>query len=297
MTRTLIAAAAVVAIGSTVLAGCGTANDEAGVKGGGAGSGKTVTMGYVDWDEDVALTYVMKEVLQENGYTVNLQHVSDAGPLYVGLDKGQLDLYLDSWLPQTHKVYWDKYGKNLEYVHPWYTNAKLTIAVPTYMKIDSLDQLNSVSSQVGGKIVGIEPGAGLTKATNGMIKAYGLNLTQQTSSTAAMLAALKKATDAKQPIVVALWRPHWAYSKFPIKDLKDPKQAMGAAEKAVIVGKKGFAKEFPELNTMFKKLNMDDKQLSQMEDVVIVQHEGNPEAGAKAWLKANPNFAKSIGLS
>jgi glycine betaine/proline transport system substrate-binding protein len=74
-----------------------------------------------------------------------------------------------------------------------------------------------VGDEVGHKIIGIEPGAGLTMATQRMIKDYGLSdWTLQTSTTAAMLAALKKAVDAKKPIVVTLWRPHWAYSAYPL---------------------------------------------------------------------------------
>ena len=288
MKRTLTAAVAAVALGAGTLAGCGTANDEEGVQGG--SGGKQVSIAYIDWDEDVAITHVLKQVLQQHGYEVQLRHVSDAGPVYVALDKGQVDLYLDGWLPLTHKTYWDKYGANLTDVGVWYDNAKLTVAVPNYMKIDSVEQLPGVTSQIGGRIVGIEPGAGLTKAVTTAIEDYSLPLTQQTSSTAAMLAALKKATDARQPIAVALWRPHWAYSAFPIKDLKDPKGSLGKAEQMHVLARKNFAGDFPELNDMLKRLKMDDAQLADMEQTVLRKHK-TPEAGAKAWLAAHPDFA------
>lgn len=290
----IIATAAAVAVGAGTLAACGTANDELGVKADGAASAKTITIAYIDWDEDVALTQVMKKVLQDKGFTVRLQHVSDAGPVFVGLDKGQVDLFLDAWLPVTHKSYWDKYGKNLTDIHTWYTNAKLTIAVPDYLQIDSIDQLNSINDKVGGKIVGIEPGAGLTKATNKAISQYGLDQTLQTSSTPAMLAALKKATDAKEPIVVSLWRPHWAYSAFPIKDLKDPKNVMGDAEKIHAIGKKSFGKDFPKVQQLLQRLDLDDTTLSQLEETVLQKHKDNPEEGVSEYLKAHPEFVKKL---
>lgn len=288
------------------LAGCGSAKDEAGGGSSGAGAtsgdtassggGKEITIGYIDWDEDVAVTHLWKKVLEDKGYKVKMQHVSDAGPVYVGLDRGDVDLFMDGWLPVTHKAYWDKFGKNLTDIQPWYTNTKLTIAVPTYMKIDSIDQIKSMGGKVDNKIVGIEAGAGLTAAAKKMQKDYGLNDWKlQTSSTPAMLAALKKATDAKKPIVVTLWRPHWAYSQFPIKDLKDPKGSMGKTEKIHAVGTKSFAKDFPQVTSMLKNFTMDDKQLAALESATVQKNKSNPAKGVDEWLKANPDFVKSLG--
>lgn len=301
MTRKTIAGITALLMTGAALAGCGSSKDETGGGGsasasGGGGGGKTITIGYIDWDEDIAVTHLFKKVLEDKGYTVKLQHLSDAGPAFIGLDKGQIDLFLDAWLPVTHKDYWDRYGKNLTDIGTWYSNAKLTIAVPEYMKIDSVEQLPSVKSQINSKIVGIEPGAGLTKAVNSALKDYNLSgITQQTSSTPAMLAALKKATDAKDPIAVALWRPHWAYSAYPIKDLKDPKNVLGDAEKIHSVGTKDFAKDFPEVTSMLKKFSMNDPKLSQLEEDVLRKNGKNYAKGVDEWLKKNPDFVNSLG--
>ncbi|WP_265444254.1 glycine betaine ABC transporter substrate-binding protein [Flexivirga meconopsidis] len=295
--RTLLGGIAAAGIG-LVTAGCTTANDERNAGGGGGGGGgkKPITIGYIDWDEDIAATYLWQKILQDKGHKVTLKHVSDAGPVFVGLDQGQVDLYLDAWLPATHKTYWDKYGKNLTDLGVWYDSAPLTIAVPDYMQIESLDQLKSIGSQVGNKIVGIEAGAGLTAAAKKMIKDYGLSGWQlQTSSTPSMLAALKKATDEKKPIVVTLWRPHWAYNAFPVKDLKDPKGSMGKPDSIHSVGRKGFEKDFPDVAAMLKKFQMDDKTLSPLEEEVVQKNKDAPMAGVEAWLKDNPDFVKSLG--
>ncbi|NNG39716.1 glycine betaine ABC transporter substrate-binding protein [Flexivirga sp. ID2601S] len=295
--RSLLGGIAAAGVG-LVTAGCTTANDERNAAGGGGGGGgkKPLTIGYIDWDEDIAATYLWQKILQDKGHKVTLRHVSDAGPVFVGLDQAQIDLYLDAWLPATHKTYWDKYGKNLTDLGVWYDSAPLTIAVPDYMQIDSLDQLKSVGAQVGNKIVGIEAGAGLTAAAKKMITDYGLTGWQlQTSSTPSMLAALKKATDEKKPIVVTLWRPHWAYNAFPVKDLKDPKGSMGKPDSIHAVGRKGFEKDFPDVTAMLKKFHMTDKTLSPLEEEVVQKHKDSPMAGVDAWLKANPDFVKSLG--
>lgn len=152
-----------------------------------------------------------------------------------------------------------------------------------------------VGAEVGHKIIGIEPGAGLTMATQRMIKEYGLSdWTLQTSTTPSMLAALKKAVDAKKPIIVTLWRPHWAYSAFPIKDLKDPKGAMGKPDGIYAIGTKKFPTEFPEVDAMVKNFHMTDANLAPLEELVLRKHKSDPAAGVDAWMKKNKSFVDGL---
>ena len=123
---------------------------------------------------------------------------------------------------------------------------------------------------------------------------YGLqDYELRTSSTTAMLSALQKATEAKEPIVVTLWHPHWAYSAFPIKDLADPKGAMGGAEEIHVIGREGFGEDFPELNKALKSFEIDDETLGSLENTVLQEHE-DPAAGAEAWAKENQDFVDQM---
>ena len=279
------------------LAGCATGNSEEGNSGGSAGGGDQLTIGYINWDEDIAVTHLWQKVLQDKGYDVQIQQVSDAGPTFVGLDKGDLDLFFDAWLPATHKTYWDKYGKDLTDINTWYNSAPLTIAVPKYVDVNSMADLKAHAAEFDKTIVGIEPGAGLTRVTKtSMMPKYGLDdWTLKTSSTPAMLATLKKDIAQKKPVVVTLWRPHWAYTAFPIKDLQDPKGAMGKPDGIHAVGAGDFADNFPKVADMVKKFHMDDKQLGTLEQAVLVKNKDNPAKGVAEWLKANPDFEKSLG--
>ena len=87
-----------------------------GGSGGQSGGGKNVSIAVVDgWDEDVAATYLWKELLQQKGYTVNVQAL-DVASTFTGVANGQVNLYLDAWLPTTHQVYWDRFQNQLESV-------------------------------------------------------------------------------------------------------------------------------------------------------------------------------------
>jgi glycine betaine/proline transport system substrate-binding protein len=290
-----------------VAAGCGTIGGSgSGSDGNGSDStseeapakkdAKTVRIGWIPWDEDIVVTHMWKQALESKGYEVEMVQL-DVGPLFAGLAKGDIDLFLDGWLPVTHEKYWKRYGKQLEDLGIWYDNAKLALTVPDYVKdVKSIDDLKGKGDEFGGKIIGIEAGAGLTGVTeDGAMPSYGLDEYQLAkSSTPAMLAELDKAVKAEKPVVVTLWRPHWAYSELPIRDLEDPKGAMGKVEKIHSIGRKGFKKDFPELATWLSDFTMDDKTLGDLENVAINEHEDEPAEGVKAWMSDNSDFVSQL---
>ncbi|MDR3599075.1 MAG: hypothetical protein P4L49_01085 [Desulfosporosinus sp.] len=52
-------------------------------------------------------------------------------PLFVGLNKGDLGVFMDAWLPITHKTYWEKYKDNLDDYGTWdKSDAKIVLVVP-----------------------------------------------------------------------------------------------------------------------------------------------------------------------
>ena len=288
--RRLTALLAALAALVMVAASCGQREADTGQE------AKQIKIGYIAWDEDIAVTYLFKQLLEDRGYKVDITEL-EAGPIYAGLAQGNPDLFLDGWLPATHADYWKQYGPKLEDLGTWYDQGTLNIAVPNYMTdVNTIADLKGKGGMVDGKITGIDPGAGLTRTTKEMLPKLGLQgeYQLQTSSTTAMLAALQKATDAKQPIVVTLWHPHWAYARFPIKDLKDPTKAMGEAEQLHSIGRKGFSKDFPEVTEMVKKFKMTDQQLASLENEINNAGKGQEQQAAKKWADAHPDVIKSF---
>ncbi|MGH3423189.1 MAG: glycine betaine ABC transporter substrate-binding protein [Nocardioidaceae bacterium] len=290
---TALAAAGLLAV--SLVAACGSESSDSGSGGSGGGDNKSVTIGMAaGWDEDIAVSHLWKYVLEQKGYDVTLKEL-DVAPVFVGVSKGDLDLFFDTWLPITHEDYWKQYGDKVDDLGVWYDQATLNIAVPDYVDLKSIADLKGKASEFDGTITGIDPGAGLTRVTKEAMKKYGLDDYElKTSSTPAMLAALKKATDAKEPIVVTLWHPHWAYSAFPIKDLTDPEGAMGSAEKIHSISSKDFSKSNPEVTDAVKKFKMDDKTLGDLEKVVLQENKDDLDAGVEAWVKDNQDFVDQM---
>ncbi|MFW5415614.1 glycine betaine ABC transporter substrate-binding protein [Nocardiopsis sp. CNT-189] len=261
----------------------------------GDGGGKEISIAMIPWDEDIAITNLWKVILEEKGYTVTVEEV-DVAPTFEGVANGDIDMFMDVWLPTTHGKYWDQYGDKLEKLGVWNENASLELTVPEYVEdVDSIEDLKGKEEMFGERIVGIEAGSGLVQQTeNEAIPTYGLEGYELVkSSTPAMLEELETAIKDEEPVLVTLWRPHIAYSKYELKDLEDPEGAMGEAETMNIIGRDGFSEEFPEVTEWMKNFKLDDGQIQELETATRIDHEDDPEAGARAWLKENPEFLEA----
>ncbi|MDX2596367.1 MULTISPECIES: ABC transporter permease/substrate binding protein [Streptomyces] len=255
------------------------------------GKGKEIRIGYIPWDEGIASTFLWKELLEERGFKVTTTQYT-AGPLYTGLATGQLDFETDSWLPATHAEYWKKYGDRLDDLGKWYGPTSLELTVPSYVKdVNSLEDLRDHASEFGGRIVGIEPSAGMMGLLKSkVLKEYGLQGSYDVvdGSTPAMLAELKRAYAKKQPVVVTLWSPHWAYSDYGLKKLKDPRGAWGKGDGVHTLARKGFAADNPEVGTWLKNFSMTEKQLTGLEAAIQKAGKGKEQDAVRTWLKEHP---------
>ncbi|WP_258933614.1 hypothetical protein [Nesterenkonia pannonica] len=156
------------------------------------GDGEEITLSmFAGWEEGIVATHLWEILLEEEGYEVNIEE-SEAGVAYAGLANADYDVNLDAWLPITHESYWEEYGDDLEDLGTWNDEVYLTIAVNEDAPIESLEELADNADEFDNTIYGIEPGAGLTDATeNEVIPTYGLeDMDFITSSTSAMIAEL-----------------------------------------------------------------------------------------------------------
>ncbi|SNX57178.1 glycine betaine/proline transport system substrate-binding protein [Streptomyces sp. TLI_55] len=261
------------------------------------GQGEKVRIGYVPWDDGVASTFLWKEILEERGFQVEAKQL-DAGPLYTSVASGNVDFMTGAWLPTTHEQYWKKYGDRLDDLGAWYDKTSLELSVPSYMKgVDSLDDLKGKASEFDGKITGIESSAGeMALLKSKVLGAYGLDKDYKVvdSSTPAMLAELKRAYSKKEPIVVTLWSPHWAYNDYDLKKLKDPKGAWGSGDGIHTVARKGFAAKNPVVGKWLKDFKLDEKQLTSLEAEINKAGKGEQQDAVRSWLKSNPGVVDKL---
>lgn len=260
---------------------------------GGPKDGKKVTIAYVNWAEGVAMTNLSKVLLEKEGYTVELKN-ADVAPVFAAVASGNADVFLDTWMPVTHKEYVDKYSTNLEILGTNFENGRIGFVVPDYVNVNGIDELNANAALFGGKIVGIDAGAGIMNKAADAIKDYDLKFKLQTSSEAAMLAILKKSIDAKQPIVITGWSPHYIFSNFKLKFLNDPKKVFGEVEKLQTVANKKFVTTHPEVTEFFKNFQLNDLELGSL--LAVFQKESDEKTAAEKWLAEHQDFSAKMSI-
>ncbi|WP_253457616.1 MULTISPECIES: glycine betaine ABC transporter substrate-binding protein [Methanocalculus] len=248
---------------------------------------KEISIGYVTWDCAIASTHVMKEVFEEAGYRVTLVAV-DAGPLYAGLARGDIDFTTTAWLPHTHSMYWEEYGDRLDYVQDNIPgDARIGLVVPQYVTIDSIEEMNEAADNFEGNIIGIEPGAGIMSATEDAIVEYDLDYELVASSSAGMAAELRSAYGREEWIVVTGWAPHWKFGRFDLKFLDDPKGVYGEAEDVVTIARQNLATDDPEAYAILERFEWTAVDIA---EVMTSIEDGVPDdEAARAWISANPD--------
>lgn len=251
---------------------------------------ESIAIGYTAWPEDIAITYLWQAILERRDYDVTITRRSVA-TLFAKMAAGDMDIFMDTWLPRTHKQYWKRYKKHLGARARWYNKATLELAVPRSMNVDSIDDLTKYADELHGKIIGIELSAGETRVLKRkVIPAYDLDRFRYvSSSTEGMLAALEGAIKNDAPIVVALWHPHLAYYEFPIKDLADPKGAWGEPEGIWVTTRQGFRQDRPEIWTWLNDFHLTPGQLDSLL-VQVVRDARSPQdrrEAANDWIRAH----------
>lgn len=159
---------------------------------------------------------------------------------------------------------------------------------------ETSDESASVGEVLDYTITGIDPGAGLMDLTIDIVlPEYGLDekWEVQESSGAAMTAALTKAIDEEEPIIVTGWIPHWKFSRFDLKMLEDPKGAFGGEEDINTLVRLGLKEDMPGAYTFFDQFHWDPDH---MQSVMMKIEEGLPEQeAAQEWVENNEDLVNS----
>jgi glycine betaine/proline transport system substrate-binding protein len=167
-----------------------------------------------------------------------------------------------AWLPNTQKAYWDKVSGDVVDLTVLYDHARLGWAVPTYVpenEVSSIADLNKpeVRSRLHGRIQGIDPGAGLMRASERALADYALaGYTLRSASDAGMIVALDRAIKRGEWIVVTTWSPHWMFARYPVRYLADPKGSLGSNEAIHALARKGFEADFPRAAAFLKRFKL-----------------------------------------
>jgi len=252
-------------------------------------AGRTLTLGYIAWDENVANSALVKVLAEERlGYDKVELRLSGVEEVFRSVASGRVDAFLDVWLPNHRRLLRTAGRGAILLERPWYEGqTEYGIAVPDYMRdVRSIADLDRSGARV---ITGIEPDAVLMRRIRThVIPAYDLDLKLAGASTPAMLDALERAYRSREPFVFLAWSPHWMNEVYDFHYLEDPKDAQGD----IVDGSTLHSLLSPDLEdrhpaarALIGNMRLTKEQINSLE--LRILEEGDPRRGVEAWLENN----------
>ncbi len=250
-----------------------------------------INLGYVLWDSEIASTHVVAAVLEDRlGHEVSLTSV-DAGPMWMGVARGDFDAVVAAWLPNTHEAYLEQTKDRVVNLGPNLEGARIGWVVPGYVDVNSIEELNEHVDRFGGQITGIDPGAGLMAASERAIDDYGLDYQLLSGSDAAMTAALRRAIERDEWIIITGWTPHWKFAAFDLKYLEDPLQSFGDEEHIATIVSTRLKGKAPDVYEFLDSFYWTSEEMGEV--MMYIEEGMDPFEAARLWISENPGRVES----
>lgn len=254
---------------------------------------RPIVYAYANWSDDLAITYVGAELIEQHfGYNVKPVQ-AEAAVIYASLKSGKADVYSASYMEGLAPLKGVYRGGQAPYVKRIENSIEVVgvsegpmtqgLAVPDYVPLSSIEQLNAHAAKFDNKIIGIDPGSGLMHAADHTVKAYSLKLDLVSGSEAAMEAAFTRAYQRHQWIVVTTWQPLPMWSRFKMKYLSDPKKTMMAEPYYDFhIVRKDFQDNFPKAYDFFSKYHIPNKEEGKI--MGWIDKGMSPKDAAHKWI-------------
>ena len=242
---------------------------------------KTVRLAYVEWSETIAATNLVQAVMQEKmGVQCEIIPMT-ADKMWEAVATGEVDAMVAAWLPSTHGHYYRQFEDRLVDLGPNLEGTRIGLVVPDitvgrqtaatgqrnapYITVESIPELKDYARKFQGKIIGIDPEAGIMKKTKEAMQVYGLtNFRLIEGSEISMAAELSDAIRKQKWVVVTGWIPHWKFARWKLKFLEDPENVFGGTEKIHTMARKGLKKDMPEVYRFLDAYTMSPENLGQL---------------------------------
>ena len=256
--------------------------------GGSGASGRTIDIADIGWTENTAIAQLTKVLLEEQlGYEEVIVHTSDLDSVYGDVAEGDLDAFQDVWLPNQRALLASVEDSVEQLSFSYEGETEQGIAVPTYMDVTSLDQLNESDVDL---ILGIEPGSVVMGVIyDEVMPAYDLPQKLVEGPTQGMLAEVEKRYRGREEFALVAWSPHWMNQRFDLRYLEDPEDAFGELNdpaRITAIVNEDLPQDDPVATAFMDALILDEDQLNDLENAI--NEAGNPQEGARRWAEDNP---------
>lgn len=253
-------------------------------------STQPLVLGHIALSFHEASAALVRELLLREGVPVELRSAPHEA-LFAMQSKGEIDLLLSAWLPASHGAYLAPYQDRVEILPELYQPFCLW-GVPDYVPEEEVATIEdllkpNVKLRMRTIIQGINPGAGITRFSQAMMKAYGLQEAGYIFKTGTLeecSSAFTTAVANHEWVVVPLWHPQYLHARHKIRALKEPKGLLGGVDSAHPLLLKSSRTKLPD--SAYESLaafHMGNELLSALDASISLDGE-NPREAARRFL-------------
>lgn len=239
---------------------------------------------------------LVKEVLERLGHDVELR-IGLHEVVYPELADGKIDVFVATWIPYSHSVYWERYKDRLLPLGTAFAGGESFWAVPDYLppaEVKSVADLikPNVLARMEKTIPSIGTGAGLTQRSFGVAAYYGLESVGYTvvpGSDQTWIDLVSSAYEQRRWFVTPLWQPQFLNKRFAFRKLEEPQLLMGGIDTGTITAHESFISRAPERTVAaLKRIAIGVGAITEMDYYVNVDGL-TPGAAARRWYCQNPD--------
>lgn len=276
---------------AALLAGCGPEESEAKPA---PLADRTLTLAYVEWEESVAISNLTKVLLEErtNHGDVKLKSVEPEAA-FRGVADGEFDAFLDVWLPN-HTALLEGVEGEVATMNSWLIGTtRSSLAAPAYMNVRNLEQVRSTEAR---RVLGVRPGGApistpAVAVPSDVLSKYGLEKDFDYPDESAMLREVDRLYENKEPFLFLAWTPHWMNERYQFDYIEDPDGELKDLTKPArpyVIARKDLIERDPLAHALIDAILMTESQAASLQ--LAIEKAGDPEKGAKAWVKDNKDL-------
>ena len=264
-------------------------------------AGSLIVLGRIDESFHQVAAAVVEEVLLRLGHAVEVRE----GPhpqMYPLLERGELDLFADSWLPGGHAVYWEQIRDQVVEVAPLFDGARFFWAVPGYIPAELVSALPDlarpeVTERMTTLVVqGTTPGAGLTMRSQQLVRDYGLDEVgwrHVIGDLQAIIRTVDERIAAGDWFVTPLWQPQYLNEVHDLRPLDDPRGVFPPPDRASLVAHGDAFARLPEpTRAVLARIRFTVADVNAM-DCAVNLDGLDPLAAARDWMEHHADAVRT----
>lgn len=248
-------------------------------------------LGHIDLSFHAASAAVIRAILERDGHAV----VESAAPherMFQIFGRGEVDFLVSAWLPASHKAYLEPHLASTIKLGVLYRPYCIW-GVPDYVPEDMVSEVKDllkpeVLARMDRTIQGINPGAGISRFSQAMLPAYGLDAEGyefRSGTEEACFDGYEQAVREGRWVILPLWHPQYLHNQYRIRALHEPKGLLGGTDDATLIMRTEAASLIqPKTREVLARLTLGNDVVTLLDHRIRKEGMSALDA-AKLWLK------------